>query len=346
MYTPSISFTPAGMDACALWRMFIPHLNMPNSRFFFTTGNVPLDSIASADVGCVQRMMGEGNVEYMSMARQHGIRLIYDLDDNIWHMPAWNPAKHAFEEHRGGVRACVEWADVVTVSTPFLKKFAQREFDDLRNVVTGKPIPVVVVGNYADMRLFKEVTVPRNRDTVRIGWGGSNTHAGDLGYMWHIIPDIIEEFPNTEFEVIGHPPPPRLFNNPRVRMRNFCHVSEFQNRLATWDWDIVIAPLENNKFNKAKSAIKMVEAGSIRKPCLATSIDNYDMFCDFPGYKELKWQLCMSDFQWGDKLKELIRNESLRKELGDAMHSNVSQNYNIATQTWRWSEAAEMALRN
>lgn len=332
------------MDACALWRMFIPHLNMPKSRFFFTQGHVVLDNVALSDVGVVQRMMEEGNVEYLRMARTHGMRFIYDLDDNMWHMPAWNPAKHIFEERKEGLRNCVEWADVVTVSTEFLKKFASRELDDLRNVVTDKPIPVIVIENYADMRFFKEHTIPKNRDTIRIGWGGSNTHAGDLGHMWHVMPDIIEEFPNTEFEVIGHPPPPRLVGHPRVKMRNYCHVSEFWNRLATWDWDIFLAPLENNKFNKAKSAIKMIEAGTMRKPCLATNIENYTKFA--AKTPELKWLLCDADFQWEGKLKELIRNEPLRRELGDAMHHNVVEHYNIAKQTWRWEEAATMALRN
>src|ERR1700744_5310577 len=77
-YKPTISFTPAGMDACALWRMFIPHLNTPTSRFFFTMGAVPFDQISSSDVGCVQRMMIEGNIKYMELARSHGVRMIYD----------------------------------------------------------------------------------------------------------------------------------------------------------------------------------------------------------------------------------------------------------------------------
>lgn len=343
-YVPTIAFTPANMDACALWRMFIPHLNMPNSRFFFTTGQVPFDSIASSEVGCVQRMMEQGNLEYMRLARSSGVKLIYDLDDNVWHMPAWNPARHAFEIRREGLRNCVRWADIVTVSTPFLKKYALREFDDLRNEASGKPIPVVVIENYADTHLFKTFTEPRNRDTVRIGWGGSNTHAGDLAFVWNMLPDIVEEFPNVELEVVGHPPPPRLIGHPRVRMRNFCHVSEYWNRLATWDWDIFLAPLEDNKFNKSKSSIKLIEAGALGKPCLASYIDNYTYFLERS--PELKWLLCSVDFQWKDKLVALIKSEELRNQLGQAMHYNVMEHYNIQKETWRWDEAIDMAIRS
>jgi len=341
-YKPSISFTPAGMDACALWRMFIPHLNMPTSRFFFTMGQVPFDQISASDVGCVQRMMIEGNIKYMELARSHGVHMIYDLDDNVWHMPAYNPAKDAFYANQEGLRNCVEWADVVTVSTPFLQKHAKRELGDLRNVATKKPIPVIVIENYADLRLFKESNITRDRDMVRIGWGGSNTHAGDVAPVWNMLPELVEMFPQVEMEFVGMPPPARLYGHPRVRMRQWCHVSEFWNRLATWDWDIFIAPLENNKFNKAKSAIKMIEAGSMGRPCLATHIDNYAAFGD--KVPELKWLLCGAEFQWVTKLKELIENASLRKELGEAMRYNVQKNYNIQNEIWRWDEAAEMAL--
>lgn len=342
-YKPSIVFTPAGMDACALWRMFIPHINMPNSRFLFTAGQVPFDMISTADVGYVQRMMEEGNVKYMEMARTHGVRLIYDLDDNVWDLPAYNPSRHAFEARREGLRNCIEWADVVTTSTESLRIKVARELSDLVNVVTKKPLPVIVIENYADLNLLKECPVTRDRDTVRIGWGGSNTHAGDLSYVWQMLPDIIHKYENVELEVVGMPPPMRLVGHPRVRVRQFCHVSEFCNRLATWDWDIFIAPLETNKFNKSKSAIKMIEAGALKRPCLSSYIDNYTAFAS--RIPELKWLLCSVDFQWQSKLEELITNKQLRTELGQAMYSNVVQNYDITKQLWRWDEAAEMALR-
>lgn len=341
-YNPSIAFTPAGMDGCALWRMFLPHLNMPNSRFFFTMGQVPFDHIASSDVGCVQRMMEEGNIKYMELARTHDVRMIYDLDDNVWDMPAYNPARYAFEARREGLRNCIEWADVMTVSTNALRKHAIKEIGDLRNVVTKKPIPVVVIENYADLRLFKAHPVERDRDTIRIGWGGSNTHAGDLGYVWHMLPDLIEKHKNVELEVVGMPPPARLVGHPRVRVRNFCHVSEYWNRLATWDWDIFLAPLETNKFNKSKSGIKLIEAGAMKKPCLASYIDNYTAFAE--QLPALKWLLCSVDFQWQTKLEELITNRALREELGQAMYENVKTNYNITSQVWRWDEVARMAL--
>jgi hypothetical protein len=319
MYKPTIAFTPAGMDACALWRMFIPHINTPNSRFLFTQGAVQFDPISSADVACVQRMMDQGNIEYMKMARVHGIRLLYDLDDNVWHMPAYNPAKHEFESRKEGLRACVEWADVMTVSTNFLRKHALRELGDLRNVASGKEIPIVVIENVADLRLFKPHKVPRNRDTVRIGWGGSNTHAGDLGAVWNALPEIIEQYPNTELEVVGMPPPARLHGHPRVRVRDWCHISEFWNRLATWDWDIFLAPLEDNKFNRAK--------------CLSTETFVFGLKDGKPTFQTLKLFLATGTEHHlpgpNGKWRKVIASEHMPKEKGICIKIRSGESYYV-----------------
>jgi glycosyltransferase involved in cell wall biosynthesis len=315
---------------------------MPNSSFFVTAGFPPLDDIAQCDVGCIQRMMLEGNLEYMSIARKHGIRLIYDLDDNVWNLPALNPAKQAFRDHIGGLEACIEWADVITTSTDQLRKQSSHELSHLRNAASKNPIPIMVIENYIDLKLFKPTPLARPNDNIVIGWGGSNTHLGDIAEVWHMLPSIVEKYPNVEMEFVGMWPPAGLVGHPRCKVHPWSHVSEFHNRVATWDWDIFLAPLDINKFNKSKSNIKMQEAAAVGSPCLATDIVNYRSFCE--KIPELEWLLCFTTTQWEKKLCELIENTQLRKELGLAMRKNVEDNYDVAKQVWRWDEAIDLAL--
>jgi len=336
-YKPSLAFAPAGIDACAYWRMWLPHLNMPGSTFQFSQGLPPMNEISECDVMMVQRAMMEGNEKMLNIARTHGIKIIYDLDDNLWAPPKFNPAfaKLKTAEAIKGLLTCARWADVLTVSTSELASVVLNELGHLKNLASNKDIPIVVVGNYVDLKLFEPPLWERDPDKVVIGWGGSNTHLGDIDEVWNMLPDIVLKYPNVYLETVGHDPPKQLIGHERVRVREWCHISEFAKRYATWNWDIVLAPLDKHRFNRSKSCIKMQEAGAIGKPCLAQDINPYRFFCaDMP---DLKWLLCDS-LQWKKKLCELIENKQLRLELGKMMRENVEENFTIEKAVPQWEQ--------
>lgn len=341
-YNPTMVFTPAGIDACAYWRMWIPHISIPNSRFQFNAMQPDMNEIAEQDVLVVQRMFSQGNVQYLRLCREYGIKIIYDLDDNIWDMPKFNPAYNIFrrQEVRDGMINCAMWADVITVSTRQLQNVVQDEWSWLRNVASKKPIPVVHIDNVVDPVLFGRAPVTRDDSFVKIGWAGSNTHGGDIELVWSMLPSLLEKYENVLLEFVGHAAPASIRNHPRVKEREWVHISEFTKRFATWDWDIVLAPLHQHKFNRSKSSIKMQEAAAIHKPCLAENIAPYKYFASFT--PELNWLLC-DDYDWEKKLNELICNAPLRRELGEAMHENLIRHFHIDSRVSQWEEACRMA---
>lgn len=326
-------------------RMFYPKLYIPGARFLFTEGPPPLDEIAEADVVVIQRMMFEQNMQWISIIRQLGIRIIYDLDDNLWQLSSYNPAKGVFkkEEHQRGLEACAEWADVFTVSTQSLAKVVKSRWGHLRNVATKKPIPIKVCENRTPLTLYcHQEGMDNDHEGVIIGWSGSNTHHGDLIDIWHILHKILEDMPEARLEIVGQPPPAFIAMHPRVKLRPWVHISEYPARQATWNWDIVLAPLEYHKFNKSKSSIRMQEAGALHRPCLATPTEPYEEFVA-KGDVSLKYLLCTIDMHWDKKLRELVANASLRKELGEAMYANVKENFNITTSALEWQDAIRTA---
>lgn len=343
-YNPSMCFNPAGIDACALWRMFMPHINIPNSSFQFTQGIPPINQLAENDAIVVQRLMTENNIEFLRQAREFGLRIIYDLDDNLWNLPAANPAYAIFrqKQYLDGIDACIEWADVVTVSTKELKRVVEYRYGGTKNIASGLPIKIMHIDNAVDLNLFQPISkLTKDEDKIILGWGGSNTHNADLAHFWRIIPDLLSKYPNLFVEFAGSAPPRNLAIHDRVSVRPWVHVSEYHARFATWNWDIVVAPLEEHKFNKSKSCIKMIEAGVISKPCLAQDIAPYEYFASFD--KDLKWLLC-SDSQWHRKLEALIEDRALREDLGDAMRENVEENFNITRTVSQWEEACFSSL--
>jgi hypothetical protein len=339
LYTPTLCYTPAGIDACAMWRMWFSHLEIPNSRFLFTEGMPDLNAMSECDIVVIQRLMTEANIKFLEIARGHGLKIVYDLDDNVWNLPASNPAQRFFKvrESVSGLQACAEWADIITVSTKELEKVVGDKFGWMRNIETKKEISVIHIDNRVNFNLFHLPLLPKDEDKIIIGWGGSNTHAGDIGVVWELLPSILERYSNVFLEFVGMDAPKKIANHERVIQRPWCHVSEFHNRFTTWNWDIVLAPLEQHKFNRAKSGIKMMEAGIIAAPCLATDIAPYRYFCSFS--KPLEWLLC-DDWDWEKKLCRLIEDQSFRRDIGQLMYVNTFVNFNIKDSVTQWKEIA------
>ncbi len=107
------------------------------------------------------------------------MKIIYDIDDNVWEIPSYNPAYAILNAYRQGFNACIRMVDVVTVSTRelgnSLKKHVGRR--NMFNLTTKREIPVVVVENRIEERLFAR---PAKPDPLLVGWAGSSSHIGDL----------------------------------------------------------------------------------------------------------------------------------------------------------------------
>src|SRR5215468_3802734 len=104
-----------------MYRLFLPHLHTPHSRFCFSKSATPVKDLADADIVVVQRQCSQANIIALKNLHDMGIKLVYDLDDDLWSIPGSSPAKKIFEPVKSGFGKCMEFCDAVTVSTERLK---------------------------------------------------------------------------------------------------------------------------------------------------------------------------------------------------------------------------------
>lgn len=333
---PSIAFLPANMDACALYRLYIPHLNTPASRFVFEFGPIPIDKFSECQVVVVQRQVSPENLQALQTIRNYGMKIIYDLDDNMWNLPSANPGKKAIEAMQEGFAICAAACDLITVSTRGLRTAAATALHHLKQ-------EIVVVPNAMDFNLFRPASVDRNDGRIVIGWQGSNTHGEDIRDCWAVLPSILEEFENVYMEFIGMPPPAQIRNHPRCLMRRWYQVGEYPSRLSSWGWDIALAPLVDNRFNRSKSCIKMMEAGAVGAACLASEVQPYIEFAALGG-RDVEWALCTTPKQWKDKLRTLVMEPELRRDLAGKIKNVAEQFFNIDKIKENWWYAINQVL--
>jgi hypothetical protein len=313
--------------------MFQPHMHIANSRFMFTYGKLPVEQFAESNVAVVQRQCTQGNFLAFKAMKELGMKIIYDLDDNLWSVPASNPAATTFKAVREGLTFIAGQCDLITVSTPALKTAVRTAMAH----AGSSRLRVEVIPNMIDLSWFHAPALPKDPTKVIMGWAGSNTHAGDISYAWDALPNALEKVPHLHMEFVGMAPPQSIIGHPRVRQRGWVNIAEYPARFSSWGWDICIAPLENNRFNFSKSNIKMLEAGAIGAVCLVSPVGPYGAFCDTD--PDMQFLQCFSRKHWEDKIVALAEDAALRQHYADVLRKNVIAQYEVTQHIHIWETA-------
>ncbi len=282
------------------------------------------------DVVVVQRPMYYWQVEVLRDCRKRGIRTVVEIDDDFEALhheaPAWYSTHPALsdERNRKWLRVACQEADVVTVTTAALAK---------RYGSHGR---VTVIPNYVP-EAWLAVKSHRRRNVV--GWTGTiATHRGDLLVTRGGVGAAIRET-NGRFRVIGHP----------ELVREQLGLDEEPENVPWQIWDtypvevarldVGIAPLADTAFNRAKSALKVLEYAALGVPSVMSPLPSYGALTA-SGIGVLARD---RHRDWRREVKRLLEDNSYRTDLG-ASGREVASEYTIEKNAYRFAEAWVGAL--
>jgi glycosyltransferase involved in cell wall biosynthesis len=313
--------------------MFLPHVNIADSVFMFNPYGLDTRKFETCKVAMVQRLSSQSNYQAIKIIKEQKLKLVYDLDDDLWAVPIYNPAYRAMKEWLPGFEICARMADLITVSTAHLKVAVLRAL--------GKHCPrVEVVENSIDYRWFRPLPeeLRKNKNgTVTVGWAGTNTHTGDTKQVFSLIPGLMRKLPQMNFEMAGAEIPKDWIDEfgTRVKQRDFIPVAEFATNWSSWQWDISLAPLEDNSFNKSKSSIKMLEASAVKIPCVVSDVGEYSKFASTSPLLR-RSTLCRNESAWNKNITNLVEDADFRKLVGDEMYRVGRQRFDIVERVEVW----------
>lgn len=313
-------------------------MNLPGSSLFCFPEKPNFDLISSHDTVVVQRCCLKHQFEALRIFQQLEMKIVFDLDDDVWDIPPMNPAAGILGQLREGFAACIQMVDVVTVSTKTLAKIVQKRVPNLVNLHKRKEIPIIVVENKIDPKLFAKPIIPSEQ--IVVGWAGSSSHLEDLLLIAPVIEKLAHDYPRVIFEFRGQQPPDSLASLPNVRHIGWAPVAEFAARMPLWGWSIAMAPVTDHPFNHSKSPIKMVEAAYCGIPCVASWVTPYQDFTHWD--KRLQWLLAPNQASWEIRLRGLIEDEALRLDLGARAQAVALAQYSWETPHEGWKQVASI----
>ena len=268
---PSVLFVPAGVTASGFYRAMFPAdlLNEGGQVMSNWTAKPDPAKALRYDVLWIQLITAKLLTEIARQAKAEGVRIVYDIDDNLSAIPDENQAKTVYgtAEKQAEIREMIELADLVTVSTVPLGKA-------ILNRHPGKWVKVLPNMLTANVAPRKH---PSNPDFVRILWAGSATHKRDLAIIAPALRNVLRRHDGkVRFTLFGERLPEVLADCHRwIDLKKPVDFEEYHDELAEIGADFGIVPLEANEFNESKSGIKGLEYASAGYPTLCSPVAEY-----------------------------------------------------------------------
>lgn len=228
-----------------------------------------------------------------SAFRERGKPVFYDVDDLVFDSRYANLLIHTLDQdldhpgvwdfwfaYMGRIGAALQLCDKVIVTNPFLAGQVTE--------LTGKTAAILPnflnleqVAVSDELLAAKEAAgFRRNRNYEIAYFSGSPSHRRDLDLVTATIADVLEEFPETRFQLMGFIDVPEQLKSfaARVRYVPFGDFVTLQRRIAEVELNIV--PLQNNVFTNCKSELKFFEAAVVGTMTLASRTSTYQSSID------------------------------------------------------------------
>ncbi len=155
------------------------------------------------DAAFFQRAFGNV-IEIAKFMKDCGLKIIYELDDNLWEIPNSFDIKRFYDKDKLSTMVyMLKISDLVIVSTQALADYISTAFD----------VKCEVVNNAIDLNKYP--IQPYNEDGALI-WRGSSTHRSDLRQYREVMEGIQEPIQVWGYDAVN--------NEPRLKLNKFTFV--------------------------------------------------------------------------------------------------------------------------
>lgn len=286
----------ADHQGCGFWRMHWPEtvingnqLGIVNNNNFMILQENFYYGISSLRI---QRQVTPTQLQFVRALRDisnrtNKFKIYYDIDDVIFpeDIPLYNKAREAFIDP-AIINTAVEimkLCDAVTCPTAYMANYYEQ-----KTGVKGIVLPNFLPKFWID-RFYNKSKISENYDLhkkrPRVGYVGSPTHfnvgnvPGVKDDMGDVVDTIRKTVKNFKWVIMGGLPKELadLVRSGDIEYQPWARIWDYPAIYNNLNLNAVIAPLQDNKFNRAKAEIKYLEAGALGLPGVFQDLEPYQI---------------------------------------------------------------------
>ena len=285
----------ADYSGCGHWRILWPEsvINARGEGMSQSTTAMVVDPRWYTGVKTVkvQRQASSQQKEFIKFLKKvqqdQDFKIIYEVDDVVFKevIPDYNKFKFAFdtEEVRQNCVDIINLVDEVTVTCEFMKRLYVEKTGQKKITVIPNFVPNFWLGHLYDPRKV-ERAFKKNKQRPRILYTGSGAHydvdnkTGGKDDMSHIRDFIRKTVKKYQWVFVGAFPPQLvdLVQQREIEFYPWETLIRYPYLIASLNAQLMVAPLQVNDFNRAKSDIKFIESCTLGIPCLCQDMETYN----------------------------------------------------------------------
>ncbi len=196
--------------------------------------------------------------------------------------------------------------------------------EPIADAMRGMVDDIRIMPNYLERSLWGNLQPPRKeRRKLRVGWAGAQQHQGDLEF---IIPVVEATANEVDWIFMGMCLAKLRYHIAEVH--DAMPFDQYPAGLAALDLDLAIAPLEINRFNAAKSNLRILEYGAVGYPVICTDIEPYRNapVTRVPNNPQV----------WIDAIRAHVHDMDATRAAGEQLHEWVLSNWMLDQHLNEW----------
>lgn len=317
------------------------HINSQTVHQVVCKSDVLYSDMFKTDIMVFQRQCNSGMLPFVAEARRRGIKTICELDDDLFCIPPESEKAFKFYSRTDVQQASLAFmqnVDALTVSTEHLAGQSRLRTN----------LPIYIVENGVDFDYWEEAFQKHNTtvsDVVTVGWMASGTHTVDATLLKDVIQPLLEKYSNLRVHLVGWVESENLAVNDafksRIKTDPWTDISMLPMTMS--DFDIGLAPLVDNPFNRSKSGIKYIQYAALGIPCVASPLVPY-----LPLIKNGEDGFLARDNStegWMLALDGLIADADMRKTVGALARKRMREKYDVSVVANNWLSTFKTILK-
>lgn len=285
----------ADYSGCGHWRMIWPEqiLNAHSKAVVHGTTVMNVDPRYYGMVKGVriQRQATPQQLEFVKflrkMADQNNFRLIYEIDDICFaeDIPDYNKYKTAFTDPaiRKSAQEMMAMCDEITVTCPFMRDYYREKTGNKNVTVIPNFMPKFWLGNKTNLTRTME-SYDKNKKRPRILYAGSGAHfdvdnrVKQKDDFHHVVEVIAKTVNKYQWVFLGAFPLALrpLVEAGKIEFHPWVRLYEYGQKLYDLNVNMIVAPLQDNTFNRSKSDLKHIEACALGLPIACQDMCTYE----------------------------------------------------------------------
>jgi len=245
----------------------------------------------------IQRQLADYSFKFVleflkPLSEKIGFWLSYEIDDVVGRhdIPRYNSGWQTFQNDKlmMNMKYILQLCDVVTVTTPELGNYYHRKFGVDKNniIVIPNYLPRWWIGESYDLEKIKAKIQSEHKP--RIGFISSSTHfdlfnrndgVDDFTHIVDFIRDTVDKY---RWVFIGGVPQQLkdLVEDKKIEFNPGFDILNYTRIVNSMKFDLMVAPLQDNVFNRCKSNIKFIEMAALGIPCIVQDLTPYKKYTD------------------------------------------------------------------